>query len=203
MKAILFTCIAGVIAFFIITTGCVSQLSLRVSSSTHLTKEKQMAVFSEWPQQDLEGMCKELMKRNGLNLIYAVDAPNGSRVLVFKGRRENLISLQSSSTMVRVDTYEIGSWFALRLSNHNRGSQITMFGKPTIRGTAVCSEDDVSLADVQYWCVDTKVREDFARRDLVNGKIEADFIGAFLENLKDLSKALKPLLRKKPGVIPI
>jgi hypothetical protein len=64
------------------------------------------------------------------------------------------------------------------------GTAIEFVGKPTVRGTEVCSDEDSNLADVQYWCRDTRVREDYPRRDLLKGSAEAEVIMGALEEIR-------------------
>jgi len=172
------------VALAVSSAGCVSQVVLRASSSQHLRREQQTAVLPMAPAE-LEKAWKGLMEGQHLSLANALDAPNGSRILVYKGTRVNVVSVRASSSVVAVESFDVGSWIAARIAAAPAGSQITVFGKPTVLGQEVCSEDDPSLADVDYWCQDTKIRDDSQHRHLVNGKAEAEFITAVLEKLKD------------------
>lgn len=175
---------------FISLVGCVANVPVRASSSQHLSLSQSSAVFP-WSPGVLEQAYKKLMQQKNLTLAHALDAPDGSKVLVYKGKRVNVLSVRGSSMGFRAETYEVGSWIAARISTHSEGSTIVIFGKPTVQGVSLCSDDDAQLSDVQYFCQDTKVREDYEHMHLLNAKAEAEFISALLEELKDASKHQK------------
>lgn len=78
----------------------------------------------------------------------------------------------------------MGSWIAARIAPRGDQTEVVLMGKPTVNGTEVCSDDDVSLKDVSYWCQDTTLRDDYPRKDLLDGRAEAEAVVGILEELK-------------------
>jgi hypothetical protein len=121
----------------------------------------------------------------GMTLAYALDAPDGSRVIAFRRDRNSVLNVSATQSAVFVDSYQIGSWIAVRVSPAPGGARVTAFAKPSLHGVEVCSDDDASLADIRYWCSDTKVGEDYGHRELVDGRIEAELVTRLIDALKD------------------
>jgi hypothetical protein len=164
--------------------ACVHYVPLRTSSSRYLSREQQ-TVLLPWGPHRAERACKQFMDGAGMALAYALDAPDKSRVIVFSRDRNSVLNVSATQSAVFVDSYQIGSWIAVRVSPAPGGARVTAFAKPSLHGVEVCSDDDPSLADVRYWCFDTKVREDYDHRELVDGRIEAELVTRLVDALKD------------------
>jgi hypothetical protein len=173
-----------------LATACVSSVPVRVSAAPHLPAGAARAQFAA-DAPTVTSLLTGIMRTRGFNVAYAVDAPDGSRVLMYKGHRVNVTTVEFDPLLDvnREETNEIGSWFAIRFRVRSGGTAIEFVGKPTVRGTEVCSDEDSNLADVEYWCRDTRVREDYPRRDLLKGRAEAEVIMGALEELRQALEA--------------
>lgn len=64
----------------------------------------------------------------------------------------------------------MGSWIAARIAPRGDQTEVVLM--------------DVSLKDVSYWCQDTTLRDDYPRKDLLDGRAEAEAVVGILEELK-------------------
>lgn len=175
--------LAGVLCA-VFAAGCVKQIPIRASSSRHL-KPEQAKVDFQLPPDQLQLAVKAAFTSRGFALANALDAPDGSKLLVFTADRKTLTSLHAGGGVVMLEQYDIGSWMAARVRAFGPGSQLILFGKPQVSGHALCSDDDASLSDVQYWCQDTQIREDSTMGDMLSGRTEAEIVVGVVEELKD------------------
>lgn len=163
--------------------GCVTQVPVRASATQFVAADKLHASL-KGSKEDVVQRVTALAGERGLKLVNTVDSPDTSKVYVFKGDRIAVTTVRGNASMVVGETNEIGSWLAVRVKNVSDKTDVSILAKPTVRGQEVCSDEDAQLADVQYWCKDTKVRQDYPRRDLLSGKAEAEAAAGVIEQLK-------------------
>ena len=168
-----------------LSSACVSHVPVRASAAPHLPAGAARAQFAA-DVSAVTSLLTGIMRTRGFHVANALDAPDGSRVLFFKGHRRDVTTVRPDPVLdLNVEeTNEIGSWFAIRFRATSGTTTIEFVGKPTVRGTEVCSDDDNNLADVGYWCRETLVREDYPRQDLLTGRAEAEVIVGALEELR-------------------
>jgi TolB-like protein len=177
----------ALVAVLLLASCLPAQVPVRASAGRHLAPERLQAAVAAPPERTVR-LLVALFAERGLRLVNTVDAKDG-RVYVFKGDRTSVTVVRGAGGVVSGESNEIGSWFAARVTGADGRSTVTLLGKPTVRGQEVCSDEDKGLADVQYWCLDTKVREDYPRQDLLDGRAEAETAVGVLERLRMLAGA--------------
>jgi hypothetical protein len=164
-------------------SGCIAQVPVRASADQFAAADKLRASVRGSSDAVVQQLTS-LVGARGLQLVNTVDAPDSSKVYVYKGNRVAVTTIRSTDTTVHAETNEIGSWFAVRVKNASAATDVSILAKPTVRGQEVCSDEDKQLVDVKYFCQDTKVRVDYPRRDLLTGKAEAEAAVGVIEQLK-------------------
>jgi hypothetical protein len=184
MRGMGLTC--GLVA--VMAAGCVSYRPVRASSLAMVPREQATARLALAPQDAVSALT-DLMGQRGFPLVNKIDAAGGARYYLFKGRRRSVTSVRGSDTIIVAQTLDVGSWFAARVRPTPTGSEVFLVGKPTFNGLEACSDADVELKDGQYWCQDTKVREDWPGWGLVTGQEEADVVRGVLLTLAQRTAA--------------
>ncbi|HEX7603180.1 MAG TPA: hypothetical protein VF316_16295 [Polyangiaceae bacterium] len=163
------------IAATVCAPACVTMLAVRTSSVQILAPDQSDLVLL--PASQLVAALHAEFAARGSPLADQRQAPNGDTVYVYKGRRTAITSVSATRTIITSQTYQIGSWFAVRVATTPGGVRLSAIGKPTVNGVEVCSDADSTLSDVQYRCQDTHVREDATSdRQLITGREEAEVV---------------------------
>jgi hypothetical protein len=151
-------------------------LAVRTSSVQILAHDQSELVLPVPASQLVPALHAEFAAR-GSPLADQHQAPNGDTVYVYKGRRTAITTVSATRTIITSQTYQIGSWFAVRVATTPGGVRLSAIGKPTVNGVEVCSDADSTLSDIQYWCQDTRVRADATSdRQLLTGREEAEVV---------------------------
>ena len=164
--------------------GCVAHVKLRSSSATYVTLEQATAHFDRQPPEVAAVLQPEMFSR-GFLLTQEVEGAPGTKIYLFKGARKTPRAAAAAEQRPPPH-YELGSWFAAKvtLGAQGAGSEVTMFGKPTVNGQEVCSDADSLLTEARYWCQDTEVQVDYPHMELVEGREEADTVRGALASLQ-------------------
>ena len=91
----------------------------------------------------------------------------------------------SADPMWAAAASQVGSWFAVRITDDGVKSTLMLYGKPTVNGTEICGEGDDQLRDARYSCIDVRVREDWPTTQLVEGREETEVISAVISTLTE------------------
>jgi len=106
-------------------------------------------------------------------------------VLYFKGSRALVVSQNNTADSLYAAGGQLGSWFAVRVTEEGYHSTLQFYGKPTLAGQEVCADADDQLRDAQYQCTDTRVREDWPGVQLVEGREETQVISGLITTLTE------------------
>jgi len=127
------------------------------------------------------------MAERGFPVVQEVAGDSG-KYYIFKGARTNVTTVRGTSTVIAANTVQVGSWYVARIRSAGGGTQVFLFGKPTLNGTEVCSDADAELKDAQYWCRDATVRDDWPGSSIVSGREESEVVRGVLIGLKQQFK---------------
>ena len=166
------------------SAACVHYEPLR-ASSLQGTDPASAHVLLREPSQDVARTLEQLFAQRGYVVTNKVVSKAGVSYYLFNGMRQNVMELYASRYQASVQSYVIGSWFAARLETVPGGTDLLILGKPTVNGIEVCSDEDRLLADVQYWCRDTRIRVDSSDRQFMTGREERETAKGVVVTLMD------------------
>ncbi len=182
--ALYFTRVASI--GLVLFCSCVSYRVLRASSADHLTPpEADVSINAS--VGELSVAITDLFRARGFDRVQEVPGADGSKVLVFRGERQQVTSVAGNRTMVVAQSNNIGSWFAVSVVPEGDTAALHFLGKPTLNGQEVCADGDARFSRFNYACVDSSIREDFPGAHLVTGREEAAAIRAVILDLRDRS----------------
>ncbi len=158
--------------------ACVAGPPLRVSTD-ELMKPAEAQLSVAMPRGEVASAVKGLMRERGFAVKTRVATKDErAEYLVFSGPRK---VLSSANTVASV-----GSWFAVRLEERGGATKVRFLGKPNLGGQELCSDADQALAEVEYWCKDTRVNPMSTYYSQLSGKEERETIMGLVNELKDL-----------------
>jgi hypothetical protein len=135
---------------------------------------------------DVARQVEALFQQRGFPVVNKLTAGHAVYYL-FKGTREKVTSLFGNEAFVAMQSNNVGSWFVARIAGEGSGTDLMMFGKPTVNGVEVCSDADSLLAELKYWCVDTKVKDGAPEAQYMTGREEREIlkgVGVALEEAR-------------------
>ncbi|MBN2497027.1 MAG: hypothetical protein JXR96_20715 [Deltaproteobacteria bacterium] len=166
------------------TSGCVSYRVVRASSLDRMPREEASLELAA-PAGLVKILLTEIMAGRGFPLVHIIPAGDGM-ALTYKGARREVTTVRGSAQQIVHQSNEVGSWFAARLWHRDGGGlRLLLFGKPTLNGVPICSDADRELADLDYWCKDSRIIEDWPAFHLVQGTEEAETVRGALSQLTD------------------
>lgn len=169
--------------FGVVLGACVPMRTLKGSTATYLTPAGSRVAVNR-PVGTVAATVQELFAERGFPLVNRAQVSPTNLVLFFRGGRISP-GYQSGSVnpSYGAAASQVGSWFAVRVTDEGAKSTASFFGKPTVNGTEVCGDGDDQLRDAQYRCVEVRVREDWPATQLVEGREETQIISSVIASL--------------------
>lgn len=155
--------------------ACIPMKTLRGSSGTYLTPAGAKVNVNR-PSATTVGVVQQIFAERGFPLVNRVQVSPTNVVLFFRGTRNSITNENNTADAVYAAGGQLGSWFAVRVTDDGVKSVVSFYGKPVVYGQEVCADGDSQLNDVQYRCVDVRVREDWPAGQLVEGREETEVI---------------------------
>ena len=173
----------GVLA--VILGACVPMRTLRGSTATYLTPAGSRVTINR-PAGTVAHAIQEVFSERGFLLVNRFQVSPANVVLFFRGARSIPGHHHGSGDPTWADAAsQVGSWFAVRITDDGAKSTLALFGKPTVNGTEICDDGDNQLRDARYACIDVRVREDWPATQLVEGREETEIISAVISTLTE------------------
>lgn len=156
------------------TSACVHYSVLRTSTLQGVDPSTAHLKLSR-PPDTVSRELEALFAQRGFPVVNKLSS-GPATFYVFKGGRDKVTSLYGNEDFVAMQSNNIGSWFAARVAADGNGTDLMMFGKPTVNGVEVCSDADSLLADVKYWCTDTKIKDGAPEARYMTGREEREIL---------------------------
>lgn len=200
-RASLYGAIA-VIALGQALTACqVNMIPARISTVQTLTPARSAVVIQGARAEVVQRLQAEL-SGHGAALIDRANAPNGATLYVFRGQRMSATIVRGNSYGVYGSSYQIGSSYFARLRDVPGGVEVFLMGKPTVNGTDLCSDADTLLAEFDYRCTDSRLREDSSLWAQVSGREETEAVRGIIVRLSEGTPAAASVDAAPPSAAP-
>jgi hypothetical protein len=183
-------------------TACqVNMIAARVSTVQTLTPARSAVVIQGARAEVVQRLQAEL-SGHGAALIDRANAPNGATLYVFRGQRMSATIVRGNSYGVYGSSYQIGSSYFARLRDVPGGVEVFLMGKPTVNGTDLCSDADTLLAEFDYHCSDSRLREDSSLWAQVSGREETEAVRGVIVRLSEGTPAAASVDAAPPNAAP-
>jgi hypothetical protein len=164
--------------------ACIPMKTLRGSTSTFLTPAGARVTVNR-PAAMVGPVVQQVFAERGFSAVSQATPTPTSTVLFMRGTRSAVTSANRSSDAVYGLDGQIGSWFAVRITEENGKSIVSFYGKPTVYGTEICADQDDQLRDTGYTCIEVRVRAEWPAGQLVEGREETEVITAVIATLTE------------------
>ncbi|HEX5749343.1 MAG TPA: hypothetical protein VFZ09_24145 [Archangium sp.] len=128
----------ALMGLMVLSTGCFQVV--RSSSQTQLPEKRSHLVLTG-TTDDAARRFSELFSKRGFQVTDRQKRKNGATLYVFKGQRAALTTVTGNSTVVSGSTSTVGSTFYVLLTPQGDTTKAQLFGKPTLNGSEVCSDE--------------------------------------------------------------
>lgn len=128
----------ALMGLMVLSTGCFD--AVRSSSQTQLSEKRSHLVLTG-TTDDAARRFSELFSKRGFQVTDRQKRKNGAMLYVFKGQRATLTTVTGNSTVVSGTTSTVGSTFYVLLTPEGDTTKAQLFGKPTLNGSEVCSDE--------------------------------------------------------------
>lgn len=161
-----------------LTAGCITEI--RTSSRIQLKAKDSQALVLRG-EEDSVRLLSGMFSKRGFQLTDRQQG-QGSTLYVFEGSRVPVMSVSGGGeTSVSSSTNVVGSVFYVRMAPQDGNTAVDFFGKPTLNGKPVCSDQDVSWLPQ---CKTTLVGVGWEGLPLVTGEDEAKTLRSILLELE-------------------
>ncbi len=164
--------------------ACIPMKTLRGSTATFLTPAGARVTVNR-PAAMVVPVVQQVFAERGFSAFNQATPTPASTVLFMRGTRAAITSQNGSADAVYGLDGQIGSWFAVRVTEENGKSIVTFYGKPTVYRTEVCADQDDQLRDTGYACIEVRVRAEWPATQLVEGREETEVITAVIATLTE------------------
>ncbi|WNG59770.1 hypothetical protein F0U59_37425 [Archangium gephyra] len=169
----------ALMGLMVLSTGCFEVV--RTSSQTQLP-EKQSHFVLMGTTDDAARRLSELFSKRGFQVTDRQKRKNSATLYVFKGQRAALTTVTGTNRIVSGTTNTVGSTFYVLLTPEGDTTKAQLFGKPTLNGSEVCSDENPAWVPA---CVeDVYTRFDWDGREQMTGREEAETIRGMLLELE-------------------
>ncbi|WPB80241.1 hypothetical protein KYC5002_14000 [Archangium violaceum] len=165
----------ALMGLMVLSTGCFDVI--RSSSQTQLP-EKQSHFVLMGATDDAARRFSELFSKRGFQVTDRQKRKNGATLYVFKGQRTALTTVTGTNRFVSGTTDTVGSTFYVLLTPEGDTTKAQLFGKPTLNGNEVCSDE--YPAWVPDCVEDVYAGVAWNGREQVTGREEAETIRGML-----------------------
>ena len=174
----------GLLALALSVVACVPMKTLRGSSGTYLTPAGARVNVNR-PGEITSRVVQEIFGERGFPLANRVAVTPQNVVFYFKGSRAQLNNGYNPNDATYSVASQLGSWFAVRITDDGVKSVVSFYGKPIVYGQEICHDGDSTLRDAKYDCMDVRVREDWPAGQLVEGREETEVITSVIATMTE------------------
>jgi hypothetical protein len=169
----------ALMGLMVLSTGCIE--AVRLSSRTQLSEKRSHLVLTG-TADDAARRFSELFSKRGFHVTDRQMRKAGATLYVFKGQRAALTTVTGTRTLVTGSTDTVGSTFYVLLTPEGDTTKAQLFGKPTVNGSEVCSDE--SPAWVPECVEEVYAGSNWAGREQMTGREEAETIRGLLLELE-------------------
>ncbi|NMO19172.1 hypothetical protein HPC49_25330 [Pyxidicoccus fallax] len=151
--------------------------TVRSSSRAHLPEQQSQALLRGTPD-DAARRFSELFSKRGFEVTERLKRKGDATLYVFKGRRMAVTTVKNTGFGMAGSVKTVGSAFYVLLTPDADTTRVDLFGKPTIDGRAVCSDEPPAWVPLCQGDVSTEAM--WGGGEQVTGREEAETISGLL-----------------------